>query len=744
MRSEALVLLCVLFLVPSLVGAASPVDSLLLRMSLEEKIGQMNLLTSDWDTTGPSVRPEYVKDVESGAVGAVFNAYTAAFTRKLQERAVKGSRLGIPLLFGYDVIHGHRCIFPIPLAEAASWNVAAVQRAARISAVEATAEGIHWTFAPMVDVARDPRWGRIAESAGEDVWLGGLYAAARVRGLQGQNLRDRDSLLACPKHFAAYGAAQAGRDYHTVDVSRRSLEETYLPPFRAAVEAGAATIMTAFNELAGVPCSAHDELIGTILRKRWGFTGFVVSDYTSINELVPHGFARDEKEAGDLAARAGVDMDMQGRCYARFLKEGVEKGRIPMSVIDEAARRILSAKERLGLLDDPYRYCDEARERRLVMSAEHRAFARSYARLCPVLLKNEGDLLPLDPKVLGHLAVVGPLADSRKDMIGSWHAAGDGEKAVSLLDDLKARFAEGGPKLHVARGCAIEGQDRSGFDEAIEAANHSDLVLAVMGESRDQSGEAASRTDLSLPGVQEELLRKLVATGKPVVLLLMSGRPLTIPWAAERVPTIMQCWFLGTEAGSALGDLLVGAASPVGRLPVTWPRSVGQIPIHYDMKNTGRPIDPKRLGEKYRSRYLDGPNSPQWPFGHGLTYTRFVYEKLECFPPRLRPGRPLSVTVTLRNAGKRQGQECVQLYLHDPVASVTRPVAQLRGFRRVDVAPGASLKVRFTLTEADWTFLRRDMTWGTEPGVLELRVGPDAVAGPVQTVKLLPPRPSKK
>ena len=700
------------------------VQTLLSKMTLQEKIGQMNLLTSDWDTTGPTVRKGYQEDIKKGRVGAIFNAYTASFTRKLQKLAVEETRLGIPLLFGYDVIHGHRTIFPLSLGEAASWDMQRIEKAAHIAASEAAAEGLHWTFAPMVDICRDPRWGRISEGAGEDVYLACLIARARVRGIQGKSLRSKDSILACVKHFAAYGAAKAGRDYNTVDISQRTLREVYLPPFRAALDEGAASVMTAFNELNGVPATANAMLLTDVLRKQFGYRGFVVTDYTSINELIPHGFASSLSHAAQLSVNAGVDMDMQGSAFHEHLVSLVAKRKVDPKRIDEAARNILEAKARLGILDNPYGYCDEKREKRLVMTKSSLAFARDFASRCVVLLKNEGSLLPLKKNT--HIALIGPLADGQRHMIGSWSAAGDWKKAVTVKSAL-----ESSPlcKVTYAEGCKIDGGDKKGFGEAIKAAQKADVILAVMGEDYNHSGESACRTDLHLPGHQRELLQKLKVTGKPIVLVVMSGRPLTLEWENDNVPAILQSWFLGTMAGPALLDVLFGKVNPSARMPVTTPRNVGQIPIHYDVKNTGRPISTKNPKEKYKSNYLDVANTPLYPFGYGLSYTTFAYSSLHLSKDRMTPKEELKVSVNVKNCGEMAGDEVVQLYIRDHVGSTTRPVRQLKGFERVHLKKGQSRRVTFKITNETLSFLRQDMTHGSEPGKFTVFVGPNCAEG---------------
>lgn len=701
-------------------GMKERVEALLGKMTVEEKIGQTHLLTSDWTITGPSIRGDYQQTIQAGKLGSVFNAYTAAYTRKLQEMAVK-TRLGIPLLFGYDVIHGHRTIFPIPLGEAASWDLEAIEKAARVAAVEATAEGIHWTFAPMVDIARDPRWGRIMEGAGEDVLLGSRIGAARVRGFQGKDLAATDTLLACAKHYAAYGAAQAGRDYHTADISQQTLRSVYLPPFKAAVDAGVTTFMASFNEVDGIPATAHRQLLTEVLRGDWGFQGFVVTDYTGIAEMINHGYARDMRHAAQLSLAAGVDMDMQSSAFSDHFPDLLAKNEITLAQLDGAVRRVLSMKARLGLLDDPFRYCDPTREKEMLYHADHLAFAREASTKSIVLLKNEGDTLPLRD-VHKKIALIGPLARDRRNLIGAWCAAGDWRRAVGVEAALRERL-EGKAQIRYVRGCPIQDADRSGFAAAVEAAKWSDIVVAVMGEAAWMSGEASSRSEIGLPGVQRALLEELKATGKPVVLVLMNGRPLTLEWEAANLPALVETWFLGTMAGPAIVDVLTGAVNPSGKLPVTFPRRLGQIPLHYDMKNTGRPYSDKDPKAKYVSRYLDVPNTPLFPFGHGLSYTRFAYGDPVLDRTEMKASDVLKVTVTVKNTGERAGTEVVQLYLRDLVGSVTRPVKELKDFARVTLEPGEERAVEFRVGADQLAFLRQDMTHGTEPGEHEVQVG---------------------
>ncbi|MBK6414554.1 beta-glucosidase BglX [Sphingopyxis sp.] len=707
------------------------IADLMAKMTLDEKIGQLTLLTSNWESTGPTMRDGYKEDIRTGRVGAIFNAYTAKYTRELQALAVEGTRLKIPLIFGYDVIHGHRTIFPISLGEAASWDLQAIEKAARISAIEASAEGIHWTFSPMVDIARDPRWGRVSEGAGEDVYLGSLIAKARVRGYQGSDLSRPDTILATAKHFAAYGAAQAGRDYHTVDISERTMRDVYLPPFKAAADAGAATFMTSFNEYDGVPASGSRYLLTEVLREKWGFKGFVVTDYTSINEMVPHGYAQDLQQAGEQAINAGVDMDMQGAVYMENLGRSVAEGKVDTARIDAAVKAILEMKYRLGLFEDPYRYADEAREKATIYKAEFLDATRDVARKSIVLLKNNANALPLAATARS-IAVIGPLGNSKEDMIGSWSAAGDRKtRPITLFEGLQTR-APKRTTVAYAKGASYAFEDagkRDGFAEALALAQKSDVIIAAMGERWDMTGEAASRTSLDLPGNQQALLEELKKTGKPIILVLMSGRPNSIEWADTHVDAILHAWYPGTMGGHAIADVLYGDYNPSGKLPVTFPRNVGQVPIHYDMKNTGRPIELGEPGAKYVSRYLNTPNTPLYPFGFGLSYTSFGYSPVTLDKAKIRPGETLTASVTVTNSGARAGEEVVQLYVRDLVGSVTRPVKELKGFEKIMLKKGEKRTVRFMLTDADLAFTRQDMSWGSEPGQYKLWVGPSSSVG---------------
>lgn len=693
------------------------VDSVMKLMTLEEKVGQMCLLTSTWDVTGPTMRDNYAEYVRTGQVGNIFNAHTTKYTRELQRIAVEETKRKIPLLFGYDVIHGHKTMFPISLGESCSWDTVAIGRASHISAVEAAASGIHWTYAPMVDIVRDPRWGRVSESAGEDPFLGSCIAAVRVKAYQGNNLADKYSVLACVKHFAAYGAALAGRDYNSVDISDRELRDIYLPPFKAAIEAGAGSIMTSFNDLDGVPASASDYLFKTILRDEWGFKGFVVTDYTAINELVPHGVAADREEAALLAINAGVDMDMESMAYGDYLVKLVKAGKVKESQIDTAVRDILAMKVRLGLFDDPYRYCDPEAEAKMIYAPENLEASRDMARKSFVLLKNDKQTLPLQRNQ--HIVVIGELADTQRDLIGSWQAAGDASRCTTILDAIRQQSGKQATITYV-EGCKVDGTDKSGFPAAVAAARNADAIVFVMGERWDLTGEAASRSDLNVPGVQTDLLEQLAALPVPVTVVLMNGRPLTLERENALADAILDVWYPGTEGGPAVADVLFGDYNPSGKLTMTFPRNVGQVPIYYNSKSTGRPI---QGDEKYTSRYLDVPNTPLYPFGFGLSYTTFQYSKPIVDATTLTDSAPVTVTVTVTNTGNYDGEEVVQLYVQDLVGSVTRPVKELKGFRKLMIKKGESVDVKFTLTWSDLAFTRKDGTWGTEAGNYKIYVG---------------------
>ena len=699
------------------VRSSDRVESLLSKMTLDEKVGQLVLFTSDWSVTGPSMRQGYIDDIRAGRCGNIFNAYTAEYTRKLQEIAVNETRLGIPLLFGYDVIHGFRTVFPINLGISASWDIDAVEESARIAAREAAAAGLHWTFSPMCDICVEPRWGRVSEGAGEDPLLGSRISAAMTRGYQGGDLSDPSTVLACIKHYAAYGAPQAGRDYNTVDMSERWLREFYLPPYKAAVDAGALSVMASFNELDGVPATANYHLMQEILRDEWGFQGFVVTDYTGINEMVCHGYAADEADAGQLAINAGIDMDMQSAAFFNYLKEQVESGAVSRKTLDRAVRRVLNVKEALGLFDDPFRYCSEEREASETLTDANKAFARKLASESMVLLKNDGVL----PLVKGEkVAVIGSLAASRDDLLGTWRAAGEVDKVpASILDAI--REYNGAANVVYAEGCKEQGDDRSGFAAALAAAKRAKKVVLVIGENCHWSGEAASRSDIRIPGVQSELLEKIAATGKPVAVVLLNGRPLDLSAESETAGAILEAWYPGTMGGYAAADVLYGEYNPSGKLSITFPRNLGQVPVYHYAKNTGRPyVHPEA---KYESRYLDVPNEPLYAFGHGLSYTSFDYSDITLSAPSFAGDGSLTASVTVTNTGAVAGTETVQLYIRDIVGSVTRPVKQLKDFTRVTLGPGASETVSFTIGKETLSFWRQDMTFGPEAGDFKLFIG---------------------
>jgi beta-glucosidase len=712
------------------------IDELLARMTVPEKVGQLQTLTGDAETRRP--RDEHLDLIRRGLVGSFFNVFGARNVNDIQRIAVEQSRLKIPLLVGFDVIHGHRTIFPIPLGEASSWDPAAAERAAHIAAAEAAAAGLKWTFAPMVDIARDPRWGRISEGAGEDPYLGSAMARARVRGFQGADPAEPDRVLACAKHWVAYGAAEAGRDYNTVDVSERTLRTVYFPPFRAALEAGAGTVMSAFNDINGVPASANPFTLTRVLRREWHFDGFVVSDYESVRELIAHGVAADEAEAARLALTAGVDMDMESQLFGRHLPRLVEGGQVPLARLDEAVRRVLRIKFRLGLFDRPF--VDEARERSVIASREHQAAAREIAGRSMVLLKNDGDVLPLGRDVRS-IAVIGPLADDRRAPLSHWRGDGRAEDVVTLRDGIQAKVA-GRPGVTVtyAKGCEIEGGTTDGLAEAARLAHRSEVAIVAVGESAEMSGEAASRSSLDLPGHQLALIQAVHATGTPTVVVLMNGRPLTIGWVAEHVPAILEAWLAGTQSGHALADVLFGDVNPGGKLPVTFPRVVGQVPLYYNHPNTGRPPS----AEKYTSKYLDVPVGPLFPFGHGLSYTRFRLSDLRLGDRSIPADGQLIVSVDVENTGDRAGDEVVQLYLRDVVARVARPVKELRGFERVALGPGEKKTVRFTLASEHLGYYDHRMQFLVEPGEFQVTAGTSSVGGLEDRFQVVgPPDPKR-
>jgi beta-glucosidase len=715
------------------------IDALLEKMTLMEKIGQLNQYSNSFDLTGPLSNDRAGRDrlakVKNGLVGSMLNLAGAAETRRAQELAVKNSRLGIPLIFALDVIHGYQTMFPIPLAETASWDLDAIERSARISATEAAAAGIHWALAPVVDIARDARWGRIMEGAGEDPYLGSRVAEARVRGFQGQSLAATDTVAACAKHFAAYGFAEAGREYNTVDISDHTLRNVVLPPFRAAVDVGVATVMNAFNEIGGTPATASSHLQREILKGEWGFEGFVVSDWASIAELTVHGTAADLRQASAMALDAGSDMDMESDAYIEHLADLVSSGTISEELIDDAVRRILRVKIRLGLFDDPYRYSDVDRQRRVILSQPHLDAARDVARKSIVLLKNEGSILPLD-KTRGSIAVIGALAADKDTPLGSWRARAIPNSAVSLLDGIRAAvgdqvdvsYAQGAPLAVGERSflqeLTINYRDTSGFKAAVAAAKAADTVVIAVGEEAFQSGEARSQVDIGLKGVQRQLLEQVHAANPNMVVVLMNGRPLVLNWPAMHAPAILEAWHLGSQAGNAIADVLFGDYNPSGKLPVSFPYHVGQEPLYYNAKNTGRP---ESTGDVFWSHYTDAPKDALYPFGFGLSYTTFKYSKLELSADELVIGDELTVEVTVQNTGKRAGAEVVQLYVRDLVGSVTRPVKELKGFRKILLDPGEVRTVSFSLAADDLAFFTAQERWEAEPGEFAVFVGTNSV-----------------
>ena len=699
------------------------VEALLRQMTLEEKIGQLNQYTGDNAATGPiTINPNKQAEIKQGLIGSMLNILGTKYTRQYQELAMQ-SRLKIPLLFGQDVIHGYKTTFPIPLAEAASWDLEAMELTARIAATEAAAAGIHWTFAPMVDISRDPRWGRVMEGAGEDTYLGSKIAYARVKGFQG-NIGDVTSVMACVKHFAAYGAAVGGRDYNSVDMSNRMLWETYLPPFKAALDAGAATFMNSFNDLNGIPATGNAYLQRDILKEKWNFKGFVVSDWGSIGEMVNHGYAKDNKEAALAAITAGSDMDMESNAYRYHLAQLVKEKKVPMALIDDAVKRILRKKFELGLFDDPFKFNNEEREQKALNNPEHRKVARAMAAKSIVLLKNEKGILPLS-KSTKTIAFIGPLVKEYKQNMGFWSVElpelDYTKEIVSQWDGLQNKVGKNTQLLY-AKGCDIEGDNTEGFAEAIAVANQADVVILSIGERRDQSGEAKSRSNLRLPGVQEELVKAIQATGKPVVVLINAGRPLIFNWTADQVPAILYTWWLGSEAGNAIADVLFGDYNPSGKLPISFPREEGQIPIYYNHFNTGRPA-PNETATNYVSAYIDLKNSPKFPFGYGLSYTTFNYSDLQLSKKVMKKNETITVSFTLTNTGKFDGEEVVQLYLKDQVGSVVRPVKELRDFQKVFLKARASQKITFTIDKEKLAFYNAKLEWEPEPGTFEVQLG---------------------
>jgi beta-glucosidase len=692
------------------------INAMLARMTLEEKLGQLQQL--DGEGNG-NFRPEHLNLIRKGLLGSTLNVRGVRNTNQLQHVAMDESRLKIPVLLGFDVIHGYRTIFPIPLAEASSWDPALAERSAGIAAQETRAAGVSWTFGPMLDIARDPRWGRITEGAGEDPYLGAAFARARVRGFQGSDYGAPGKILACAKHWVAYGAAEGGRDYNTTDLSENTLREIYFPPFKAAVDAGVGSVMSAFNDINGVPASANPFTLTKVLRGEWNFDGFVVSDYTSVKELINHGLASNEKEAAREALNAGVDMEMVSRLFNQQGPELLKKGEVSQATIDEAVRRILRIKFRLGLFEHPYN--DEARESTSLLTSENRAAARAIADRSMVLLKNEHETLPLN-KSIRSIAVIGPLADERRAPLGWWSGDGKTEDTVTPLAGIKVKVSPN-TKVSYAKGCDIQGDATAGFAEAVALARDSDVAIVFVGESAEMVGEAASKSSLDLTGRQMDLVKAVYATGKPTVVVLLNGRPLTVGWIVENAPAILESWMGGTEAGNAIADILFGDVNPGGKLPVTFPRAVGQVPLYYNHMNTGRPPE---ANNRYTSKYLDVPWTPLFPFGYGLSYTQFKISNLQLSEQQIKSNGKLTVSVDVENVGKRAGDEVVQLYIRDVAASMSRPVKELKGFQRVTLQPGEKKRLTFALAPEQLGFWNRDMRFVVEPGEFKVMVGPNS------------------
>ena len=701
---------------------AHRVDSVLRLMTLEEKVGQMNQYNGDWEATGPITKDgDKQNQIRKGMLGSMLNVTGVDHTRELQEMAMQ-SRLKIPLLFGQDIIHGYRTIFPIPLGEAASWDLTAIRQSARIAATESAAAGVHWTFAPMVDIARDPRWGRVMEGAGEDPYLGSQIARARVTGFQGKQLGDTDAIMACAKHFAAYGAAIGGRDYNAVDMSLQTLWEIYLPPFKAALDAGAATFMNSFNTLNGIPATGNAYLQREILKGQWQFKGFVVSDWGSVGEMIPHGYAADNYQAALEAVTAGCDMDMESRSYIGNLTKLVRAGKVSMGLIDDAVRRILTKKFELGLFDDPFRFCNAQRAAQQWDNQENLAAEQTMAEKSIVLLKNDNKLLPLS-KNTRSIALIGPLIKSIRENLGFWsyNWPDDSGRIVTPWAGIQQRAGQG-TKLLYAKGCGIEDTSTAGFAEAVAVASQADVVIINVGEAPDMSGEAKSRSNIHLPGVQEDLIRAVQATGKPVVVMISAGRPLIFNWTADHVPAILYTWWLGTRAGNAMADVLFGDYNPSGKLPISFPRAEGQIPIYYNHFSTGRPAK-SDSDLNYVSAYTDLVNSPRFPFGYGLSYTHFSYGDISLSAAEFKPGAKLTATVTVSNTGSFDGRETVQLYIRDLIGSVVRPVKELKGFQQIFLKAGESKQISFTIGAEDLRFYNDKLQYHYEPGDFRLFIG---------------------
>ncbi len=711
------------------------VDSILKLMTLEEKVGQLNQYNGFWDITGPTPKDgqaaKKYADLKKGLVGSMLNVKGVKDVRAIQKIAVEQTRLGIPLLFGFDVIHGYKTISPIPLAEAASWDLDAIKKSAAMAAEEASSVGINWTFAPMVDIARDARWGRVMEGSGEDSFLGSKIAVARVQGFQGDSFNSNTSILACAKHFAGYAFAESGRDYNTVDISESTLQNTIFPPFKAAVDAGVRTFMNSFNELNGIPATGNPYLQRQILKGDWNFKGFVVSDWGSIGEMINHGFAKDSKQASEIAINAGSDMDMESNAYVENLANLVREGKVKESLVDDAAKRILRVKFELGLFKNPYKYCDEAREKQTVGKQKFQEDVLDMAKKSIVLLKNEKELLPLK-KSGQRIGLIGTLANDKTSPLGSWRIAADDGTAISVLEGLQ-KYKDN--QLTYAKGAdvaigrtqfpwetKINTTDKSGFVEAIALAKQVDIVVMVLGEHGLQTGEGRSRSEIGLPGVQQELLEAIYNVNSNIVLVLNNGRPLTIPWADAHIPAIVEAWHLGTQSGNAIAQVLYGDYNPSGKLPMTFPRTIGQVPIYYNHKNTGRPTmnEPESV---FWSHYGDEKNTPLYPFGFGLSYSKFEYSDMKLSNNSFSKNGEIQVTVTLKNSGKVTGKEVVQLYIRDLIGSITRPVKELKGFEMVELQPNESKIVTFTINEKTIEFFTANSKWEVEPGDFKVFVG---------------------
>jgi len=716
------------------------IDVLMKKMTLEEKLGQLNLPAGAGDiVTGAAASSDIGKKIQEGKVGGLFNIKSVAKIKAIQKVAVEESRLKIPLIFGMDVIHGYQTTFPIPLGMSCVWDMSLLEKAARVAAQEASADGICWTFSPMVDISRDPRWGRISEGNGEDAYLGSRIAAAMVKGYQGNDLSKNNTIMACVKHYAMYGAAEAGRDYNTTDMSRIRMYNEYLAPYKAAVDAGVGSIMASFNEVDGVPASANKFLMTDVLRTQWGFKGFVVTDYTGINEMIDHGLG-DLQKVSSLALNAGVDMDMVGEGFLSTLQKSLTEKKVTMKQIDVACRLVLEAKYKLGLFANPYKYCNEERAKTEIFTPANRKVARSIATESFVLLKNKNNLLPI--KKTGTLALIGPLADAKENMSGTWSVATDMSTPISVLQGLKNALGSNAKVLY-AKGSNLDADSlleehatmfgktlhrdaRSNeviLKEALEVAAQSDVIVAALGESAEMSGEAASRSDISIPKIQQELLEALLKTGKPVVLVLFTGRPLTLKWENEHVPAILNVWFSGTEAGDAIADVLFGDVNPSGKLSTTFPQNVGQIPLYYNHKNTGRPLPEGKWFQKYRSNYLDVSNDPLYPFGYGLSYTNFSYSDISLSNNTIKGTQSIKATVTVTNTGSVSGKEVVQLYTRQLVGTTTHPVKELKGFQKIELKAGESKTVSFNIAASDLKFYNSDLKYVAEPGNFKLFIG---------------------